>query len=309
MRRGWLAPLFGLGALACAPSNIHHRPRNPIVADQDDRHAEVSAIVVAGAPTGYVVHLQLRAPGALRAARLGSSSAVPCAGSGPNAATIEVDGALHVERPLLLANHTLDLRLGFPSEALFGPRDMHRDGFLDLEIEAAGRRGCMRIPLVGDAITWRKVSRWSAGWDLGFYPPFSLGFSLGRWLGPVRLGAEVGASSYQCSACARGAGYLLLPVSVTAESYLYSGMGVGLGLALAYDGVPGFAVAGRKDAVFLHGPRAGLKLAITQPARGLEYGPVVASWYVSAYRGSWGTGDPFEGAGYWAFGLGWDYGL
>jgi hypothetical protein len=300
---------IAVAALACAPSNIQHRPQSPIVADHDDQHAEVTGIIVAGAPTGYVVQMQLRAPGTLRAARLASSSAAPCDGSGPGASTIELGGTIHVERPLVLADRSIDLRLGFPSEVFFGPRDMSGDGFVDLETVAAGRTGCMRVPLFSDAITWRKVSRWSMGWNVGLFPPFSLGFSLGRWLGPVRLGAELGASSYQCDACARGAGHLLVPASVTVESYLYSRVGVGLGLQLAYDAVPAFAVGARKDALFLHGPRVGVKLAVTQPARGLEYGPAVASWYASAYRASWATGNPFEGPGFFAFGVGWDYGL
>jgi hypothetical protein len=310
--RRFLSSLLLLLLAACAPRHVRYRPLAPLVAEAAGARAEVHAIETATSPTGFVVAASVAAPGALAGARLSSQSAQPCTGSGPAAAVIEVDGAARAERPLPLGPAPKNLRLAFPNDT-GGPRDMQWSGFLDLALTDGARTSCLRTPLAGHEVTqgWRRASAWSMGWNLWFFPPFYLGASLGRWLGPLRLGADLGASSYQCPTCTPGAGYLLVPASLTAESYLSEpSTGVAAGLKLAYDVAPGFAVSrDRRDGVLLHGPRVELKLAITQPSYGLPHGPQTFAWYLTAMFGRWGPHGPSGGSSFAGVGLGWDHGL
>ena len=306
-----------LAALALCGCSFGQRRQRPVVAPVAEHAASgtrlrVTEVVTDGQPTSFVVGAVVSSRAALREARLGSSSAAPCAGAGSAAAAVELDGQRRPERPLALGPGERSLRLAFPSQPMLGPRPMAGGGFLDVQLEQDGQVHCLRTPLAGPVVPqgWRGDGDWSAGWNLWFFPTFQLGGSLGRWTGPVRFGTDVGLSTQPCAGCTRGAGYLLLPVSLTAESYLTHAMGPGIGLKLAYDFVPGFAAAlHRRDGVFLHGPRLEAKLAVSLPDGGLAHGPREIVTYFSGFVARWGPGDPRDGENIVGFAVGWDAGL
>ncbi len=301
----------------CAARNVRLHPGSPIEARDTGARAIVEAVVLDGEPSSFVVELKLDAPATgLREARLASSSAAPCGGAGPAAAVIQVGGTPHWQRPVAVGGAgTAEVKLAFPSRLTAGPRSMDGETFVDLELVDEGGGNavrCLRVPLSGEGLVWKKTRRWSVGANVWLFPPFHLSLAAGFWLGPVRLGADVGvaSSSYQCHECKAGATYLLFPIAPTIETWLYRRSGAAVGVKLAYDGVPAVAVSHAADALFLHGPRAELRwLALVAPGGRLPHGPQVWAAYVSAIAARWSAGDPRDARTFIGLGFGWDFGL
>lgn len=304
----WRVLAVGVGLAACAPNQVSQRPAAPVGLRGDGHLVAIEEVITDGAPTALVVKTRVRLRGTLAAARLASDSARPCAGAGPEASAIELDGELRWPRPIVLDGEEHRLGFAFPREEIFGGQPRPGATFLDLAVAGPGLPACLRVPLGGTLAAWHKTSPWSAGGNVGFFPPFGLGGSVGRWQGPVRIGLDAGVASIVCPDCPRVA-TLLLPVSLTAEAYLHSRLGPALGFKIGYDAVPGLALGSPRDAYFRHGPQLGLKFAIVQPAAGFDHGPAMLAWYLSATTAFWGEGAPFSGPRIFGISIGWDNGL
>ena len=279
---------------ACTPYQLSERPSVPVALRAADYEVVVDEVVVNGAPTSLLMKTRLRMRGTLTAASLASDSAPPCGGAGPASSVIEVDGETRWQRPISLDGDAHRVAFAFPQQEYLAVRVVPGVLFLDLAVAGDGVPACLRVPVGGTAVAWRKTNDWSAGGNIGFYPAFGLGGSVGRWVGPVRLGLDAGVATHACADCPRVA-TLLLPASLTAEGFVYSRLGPALGLKLGYDAVPGFALGGPRDAYFRHGPTIGVKVVSAQPAAGFAYGPAVFAGYLSATAAFRGQGAPFSG--------------
>jgi len=90
-----------------------------------------------------------------------------------------LSGRFHEDRPLLLGASVVDVLVA------------RRDG-------GTTREECIRVPLTGPGVTYWNQKRWSLGGRLSWRRalPFTdssvflVGVSVGRWVGPVRLGIE-----------------------------------------------------------------------------------------------------------------------
>jgi hypothetical protein len=308
LRWALVLALFATGLLSCAPNQVRQRPAAPLEVRADNHSVAIDEVIVKGAPTALVVKTRIRLRGTLSVARLATDSARPCAGAGPEASVIELDGSTLWTRPIALDGGEHQVGFAFPRLDIIGPKIVSGAGFLDLAVTGSDLPACLRVPLAGGAVAWHKTSAWSAGGNIGFYPPFGIGGSVGRWVGPVRFGVDLGVASIVCRDCRRVA-TLLVPASLTAEAYLPSRSGPTLGLKLGYDAVPGLGFGHPRAIDFRHGPSAALKLAIVQPATGFDHGPAMLTWYLAGTAAFWGQGAPFSGPRMLGIAIGWDHGL
>jgi hypothetical protein len=120
---------------------------------------------------------------------------LPIAGK-PNH-TLASDIRVHWERPLLVRGETV-VTGRFDED----PQLLQQPSVVDLlVVEHAGdreRETCVRVPITGPEIAYWNKRKWSVGLRFGvqgslaFHDGGTLtaGFSVGRWVGPVRLGVE-----------------------------------------------------------------------------------------------------------------------
>jgi hypothetical protein len=297
-RTGALLPIAAIAALgvACGGGRFYkpmslHVGRAPGAA-VDARLVSTWPASESYPPSGVV---NLRAvyqvhPGtALTSPQLASATSAPCSGGiRPRAtADVRVSG-----RPDALPTGSL--------EVSFARDAVDRNGLLwrkptvlDMTVLYAGApAGCLRMPLVeaGAAPEWMDVPTWSFGMGFRLFAPlhriygvdaasmFVLRF--GRWLGPVRLRAELaggGALANETNANLVGYSY---GAGLLADYLLLSAGRFGLGVAVGYDltgisfaaNIDSFSHDGAGFAGPIYGPRAGLSFAwIPQPPPGSAF--------------------------------------
>ncbi|HVZ75205.1 MAG TPA: hypothetical protein VHJ20_22650 [Polyangia bacterium] len=135
-------------------------------------------------------------------------SAPPCEGAHPARAllldrgapkphTLSPDRQVHWERPIIVRGERVVAAQFDEDEAL-----VQAPSVVDVRVitheGGAPRESCVRVPATGPDVTYWGRNRWSFGarlaWrsSLGFTPSstFTFGPSVGRWVGPVRVGVE-----------------------------------------------------------------------------------------------------------------------
>ena len=239
---------------------------------------------------------------------LAPAGGAPC--EGRLAGTMAVDGVTSWARPLVVvAGQTLEI--AFPVADARGELGavLPAPATVDLRVGARGAPArCERVPLPPPS-AWRKAGRWSWGARVLLEPPglpaASVEARVGRWLGPLRVGAELGVSMRQCGACL-SALYLGLPVALTAEMAAAMRPGAALGLELAYTARP---VRGTDDGdhYLLYGPRVTLRLGAAAPRDdGLPGGPMVG---LNTFD-IWWARVSAAGVAHWSqslLGIGWSW--
>jgi len=213
------------------------------------------------------------------------------------------DVQIHWERPVVVSDGQI-LAGRFDED----PPLLHRASVVDVLVvhrhgggSDAGQatQECVRIPATGPDTTFWNKKRWSAGarlvWrrSFAFSPSSTLGFglSVGRWIGPVRLGIEGtfgGTNDTKPDADApSGTGFCFLAPGFDCDNLTFGGgsleaSGVGwrwdrwaLGWSVAFESIygslyhtpAGSTAATHRTAVSL-GPRLGLQVLRAVPAVG-----------------------------------------
>lgn len=203
----------------------------------------------------------------LRGARLASLGTKPCA-TGIELLEIERDGVVEPEGPLDLGG-SHELRIAFGGGAAGNDPEkspLRGSAAIDLEIESAGTRACLRLPLAAEASgrTWQPDPR-SAGLllELGgrFYPAaiHSNGIEpVGSFV--LRLGG--GSETARGFAEMWGGGnaqdsFRMLGLAAGGDRTLWSSNGWSMAVGLGYDAVWVYRTGPRPAPLeyFLHGPR------------------------------------------------------
>ncbi|MEP6652607.1 MAG: hypothetical protein ABJA82_04580 [Myxococcales bacterium] len=279
-----------------------------------DVRATVVEVQAPGPVTEFAVGVELDAPSGttLLAARAAAASAAPCA-TGAMAALVAIGGQPRWGRPVAVGGHHL-VRIDLPSAAQTEDGAPAAQDTVDLMLRASGgATSCLRLPLPHAGTGVQKRSAWSWGGGVRAEPPAELGYSavarLGRWVGPLRVGAEVGGSLRGCGGC-RSELYLGLPAALTAEVVAAARAGLGAGLELAYVIRP-IVGTGNGDGYWLHGPRLTLRLVNAATARpNRPGGPRAHYASFDIWIGRWNaTGVPHWGQTVGGIGWTWDDGL
>lgn len=139
-------------------------------------------------------------------------------------------------------------------------------------------------PFLGRAVTlWFPIdtNRYSAGADLVLV-------RLGRWWGPVRLGAGAGVGLTCCTGGDRNAAFTI-PVDVGAEIFPLVAGRVALGLGASYEARPSwFFNDGGRGFELVHGPVGSVELAyLPHQLRGFQEGPRSGTVGLSFSVGRW----------------------
>jgi len=296
--RGRLAAVLAAAALSVGCSGSRpYRATTPHVGSAAGAAVDARVIWTQPAsesypPSGLVnvrAVYQLRPGTALTSPRLAPAASAPCEDGVRPRATADLGAP---ERPDALAAGSLGI--AFPRDAV------DRDGLLwarptalDLTVLYAGApAGCLRTPLVeqGAAPEWSDVPAWSFGMGLRVLAPLHRIYGvdaasmfvvrLGRWLGPVRLRAELaggGALAQGTNANLTGYSY---GAGLLADYLLFSVRRFGLGAMLGYDftgisfapNIGSFSHDGAGFAGPIYGPRAGLSLGlIPEPPPGTAF--------------------------------------
>jgi len=265
---GRAAGLAAVAALTCgcASRAVVYRPEGPMPpVTSGPSSAAVAAVAVSPTGPGLTTVIDVDAPAAatMSAARLAPAGGAACASGNP-VSVVSVDGTPKWERPLPI-DRRVRLTLDFPSlePSVDGQRPTFATIDLTLVTASDGVR-CLRVPLP-EADRLRKLSPWSVGGNFSFDPPFLQEYSgvarLGRWFGPLRVGAELGASVRRCIDCVSTI-YLGAPAAFTIE--LDAAKRIGVGIEVAYTARPVIGL-GDGDRYFVRGPRATLRLLIARP--------------------------------------------
>jgi hypothetical protein len=308
----WLVSLAVASACAsCAPRRLSYLVAEPPSAPEGPR-------VVAAALTSdrgrVAVVLDWPSPeGAREGARVEAAWLAPAGGApceGRPAAEIAIDDTTSWARPIAVAGGQA-VELSFPVPARMGDDVVAppAPANVDLRVVSPGEAArCVRVPL--PALTsWRRAGPWSWGGRVALeapeIPASSVVARVGRWWGPLRLGAELGVSVRPCNACL-SALYLGLPVALTAEVTRALRWGAALGVEVAYTARPLRGV-GDGDRYLLLGPRVTLRLGAAAPRDdGLPGGPSVR---LSALDVWWArvTAAGVENWSQTLFGVGWTW--
>jgi hypothetical protein len=161
---------------------------------------------------------------------------------------------------------------------------------------------CLSLPISGDApeVGWTLVP-WGknplfAGQALKSWFPVGTSRSatfatdwiplrLGRWWGPVRIGAGVGLG-FAWGSSPNPNGAIVIPGAISAETFPLVGRRFALGLVAAYDLRPTFFRTTGFE--LIHGPSAGLELAFLPVALpGFLKGPQAGTIGLAATIGRW----------------------
>jgi hypothetical protein len=307
-----LAALVGAG---CGTGRATYRPVLPRVTEGGGLRAEVIALDLPNVPDATRLSVALDAaepPPGLMDARLAPAAAAPCtAGARPR--LVAVDGQDHRERPVgLRAGGPQRLRLDYAGTELL---DGSGGAVVDLVVAGGGgqRWHCLRLPLTGGdpRLGWRSSAGWALGGSLRLDGTIFGIVRLGRWVGPVRIGAEAGIGLTDCLVACPAKEPLLpayrnYPTALTADVFPLRIAAFALGFEGAVEtfwrseqGDPASAV------------RVTVRLALAPPARnGLPRGPHMAFGSLDLATRVWLTRTGTEESG-WVqmLGVTWDFGL
>jgi hypothetical protein len=247
----------------------------------------------------------------------------PCR-EGVRAQRLLIDGQAKWLRPAAVAgSHTLSL--GFAPGAAF---DLLREpAALDFVLAADAGERCLRVPLSGSepALAWKTEVHGVVAASARLYRPldsvagvgsgWAISDDVGGYLGPVRLQAELGIGTANCTRRCLGSsgGFLWAPLGVSAHAYLLDQDGFALDLGLGYRSF--FGVVSHQSeqrTVRFDAPELSLRFAGTPNAGpGLPSGARLASagieFFASdwRYRGALGNENSFV----LGLGLSWDHGF
>jgi hypothetical protein len=316
-----LAGVIAALASGCASHAVVYKsdaPMTPATSSTSGASRFVVADVVvpsSGPGLATVIDADVPAGTTMGAARLAPAGGAACASGNP-VAVVSIDGRPHWERPLSLAGRQR-LTLDFPLRGWSMNGDGQRPTFetIDLTLAtASGGAGCLRLPLP-QADRLRKRSAWSVGGNFSFEPPFLAAYSgvarLGRWFGPLRVGAELGASILRCIDCVSTI-HLGAPAALTVEVVAAKGLGIGIGIEAAYTARPVIGLGGSdRDRYFIQGPRATVRLLVTTPRdRDRPGGPQLGYGSLDLWLARWSaTGDEHWSETLLGLGVTWDSGL
>jgi hypothetical protein len=318
------ALLAGL-APACTPRAVAYRPDPegpPAMAGE--AHFTLAEVLVPSQATdlGVVVRVDATSEVVVTAAHVAPARAEACQADPSTgviaAAVVSVDGQRQWQRPLRLRGSHL-LTLEFPiatgeriEDGRWAPLETVDLAVTDASVltgAPADDSRCVRLPLQSPGGRLQRRGGWSAGYSLRLDQSWVEGVSgvarLGRWLGPVRVGAELGAGARRCPNCPSPL-YVSAPVALTIEAIVAARSGIGLGFELAYTARPMIGPdAG--DRYLLFGPRLALRFVSAAPREGgLPGGPQqrYSSFDVLIAR------ETAAGVNHWAatiVGVGWSW--
>jgi hypothetical protein len=278
MRVDVTALVTSLLVLGCANAIEPYRPVRPHRAQTQDADVAILQAQIAGS---FQFALVMRgAPGVrLERALLAPSAARPCR-EGLRDVALTVDEKLRWLRPVPIDGRH-DVIVTFPQDA--GLDVLTQRPALDLVLDTPRGERCVRVPVSGPEpeLAWRRSFDWSVSYAARVARPseplgavedrwsFDAGF--GRWLGPLRVMAELGAGATDCrSDCppARNEekGFYLIALRGSLDTYIYEGTGYGLAAGLWY----GYHMAWRVNADSTrrdensHGPGAALRFDLTR---------------------------------------------
>ena len=278
MRISFTALLVSALVFGCANAIEPYHPVRPHRSQTEDIDLAVLQAQIAGS---FQFALVARGrPGVrLERALLAPAAARPCR-EGLRDVGLMVDEKLRWLRPVPLEGRH-DIIVTFPQAA--GLDLLAQRPVLDLVLETPRGERCVRVRVSGPEpeLAWRRSFDWSVSYAVRAAHPseplgavedrwsFDAGF--GRWLGPLRLMAELGAGATDCRSDCPPArndekGFYLVALRGSLDTYLYEGPGFGLAAGLWY----GYHLAWRANAdntrrdETSHGPGAALRLDLTK---------------------------------------------
>ncbi len=263
----WTLLLIGtLGTAACVPRPLAYQAAPPpSIADHDTRLAITDVLVPADtADLGAIVQVEGAGSVRITSARLAPARGEPCRGGWP-AGVVSAGGRRRWERPLPVApGERVTFEFPVTPEAPEAIGQLAEPETLDIEVQTdAGAARCVRLALPMADSALRRRRAWSWGGSLRLDPPIMNAFSgavrAGRWLGPLRMGAELGLALRRCTDCLSPL-YLSAPAALTIEALPALRAGFGVGLEAAYAVAPTVGADGG-DTYLLHGPRLTVRLA------------------------------------------------
>jgi hypothetical protein len=262
-----------------------YRPAGPVEAASPTISARVEHLGLADSVVTTKLHLSVKVrakPGArLHRTLLSEIEASPCSRGWREARWAEAAGGAATAPIPLEGEQTLELTY------LGGEALMRGPTALDFDVDDAGVRRCLRIPLTAAG---RETGAWlGTPWDWGFrlrttfapsrsprsHDGHAFGIRIGRWVGPLNLGiAGEGGIAGCLGDCPADSSYGYLAAAVPSVEAIVASRGrFALQLELAYE----VARLQRQnpddssDVVFpgqvIHGPRAALAFLLTERPR------------------------------------------
>ena len=268
---------------ACAGGS--YRPARPVEAASPTLSASVERLRFADEVVTTTLHLSVKlraSPGArLHRTVLSEIEASPCSRGWREARWAEAAGGAGTAPIPLEGEQTLELTYVGGEALMRGPTA------LDFEVDDAGVRRCLRIPLTApgsETDTWLGTP-----WDWGFrlrttfapsrasraHDGHAFGIRVGRWVGPLNLGiAGEGGIAGCLGDCLADHKYGYLAVAVPSVEAILAWRGrFALQLELAYEvaRLQRQAPDDGPDVVYpgqvIHGPRAALAFLLTERPR------------------------------------------
>jgi len=247
----------------------------------------------------------------------------PCR-EGMRAARLVIDGESKWLRPVSVAG-AHDLALAFGRGAAFAL--LQAPSALDFVLETDAGERCVRVALSGSepALAWQTDVSGTAGASLRAYSPvtsvagvasgWAFSDDVGGYLGPVRLQAEFGFGTANCTRSCAGSssGFIWAPLGVTAHTELFDRDGFAIDLGVGYRGI--FGLVGSKSAertVRLDAPELSLRFAGTvNQGPGLPGGARIGSAGLELFASDWRYSGALGNESSFVLGLGfvWDHGF
>jgi len=249
--------------------------------------------------------------------------AAPCR-EGIRAQRLLIDGESKWLRPAAVAgSHTLSL--GFAPGAAF---DLLREpAALDFVLATDDGERCLRVPLSGSepALAWKTEVHGMVAASARLYGPvesvagigngWAISDALGGYLGPVRLQAELGIGSANCTRRCLGSsgGFFWAPLGVSAHALLLDQAPFALDLGLGYRSF--FAAVSHQSeqrTVRFDAPELSLRFAGTaNTGPGLPAGARLASAGFELFASDWRYRGALGNESSFVLGLGfsWDHGF
>jgi hypothetical protein len=271
-------------SVACTPRALVYVPDPGVPSTSVGRtRITLTEVQAPAEATGLGVVLDVEAPGALTitAAHAVPSGAKACDGDAPGAlaaAVMSIDGQRQWQRPLRVeGRRAVTLEFALPPADSTHDAD-HRPALESVDVAFIAGAGpqCARVPLGTPDGRLVRVSPWSWGRSVRIEAPaldaYAGALRLGRWVGPLRLGGELGVGVRRCTSCLSPL-YLAAPAALTLETIVATRTGLGVGVELAYAVRPTLG-ADAGDRYLLHGPRVTLRIISAAPRTfGLPGGP------------------------------------
>jgi hypothetical protein len=305
---------------ACTPA----KPYRPVVpsahrASVQGLEAEIVQIETA---YGFRVLLKVRGDRDARITRalLAPSAASPCR-EGVRDEGLLVDGKVEWLRPVRVSGEH-EVLVTFPAGAAGDLIAKTPVVDLVLPTETKGADDCLRLPISGEApeLALARDMSWSVNWAARLVYPshpvrsvdngWSLDFGAGRWFGPIRARAEVGAGISDCKGdCPPqphgGEGFTWFPLRLALDGYVFETRGFGIAAELGYELSSARRLNPDESTRWEtnHGPRGAVRLDFTPlMPQGWPWGGRQSAFGLELSLGRWASEE--DGAALvWGIGL------